>query len=79
MPVADPTAILFGIYWTEQPRSLKDAQAWIDRYWNIATSTHIVLDEDGEWFSHLAREIDAIYDAHTASVHKVIESGLASD
>lgn len=70
LPVADPTGILFRIYWPEPLRSLEDAQAWIDRYWNIDASRPIVLDEDGSWMARLVDELENIYKAHTASVRK---------
>ena len=68
VPVADPTSILFRTYWPKQPRSLEDAQDWLDRHWNIDTSRRIVLDEGGAWFAQLERELERIYTAHEASV-----------
>jgi hypothetical protein len=72
VPLADPTGILFRIYWGEQPRSLDDAQAWIDRYWNIDVSSRIVLDEDGAWFGQLVNEIAHVYEVHEATIRKAV-------
>lgn len=61
VPSIDPTGTLFRMFWQQQPRSLQDAQDWIDRYWNVATSSPIELDEKGEWLDQVSREIDRIY------------------
>jgi hypothetical protein len=72
LPIADPAAILFRIYWSDQPRSLEAAQAWIDTNWNIATSERLVLDQDGEWFTRLAAQIDEVYAVHTQIVRDAL-------
>ena len=65
VPAVDPTGMLFRIFWKSQPRSLQEVQHWIDRYWNVAAATRIVVEEDGAWMEHLPREIERIYAAHT--------------
>ena len=79
VPMADPAGFLFRIYWPQQVRSIQDAQAWIDRYWNIDASRRIALDEDGAWFQQLAIEIEGIYRAHTESVRRALKTSFDPD
>jgi hypothetical protein len=67
-PADDPMSRLFAMFWQKQPRSLEDAQAWIDQNWNIAASERIVLDEDGAWLERLSSEIGRIYAFHVGKL-----------
>lgn len=75
VPTVDPMALLFRHFWTKQPRSLRDAQDWIDRYWNVAAKTRVVLDEDGTWFEQLSSSISVIYDYYVLNQQKVFGGG----
>jgi hypothetical protein len=61
-PQQDPVRALFEIFWTYQPGSLRQAQEWIDRYWNIGGGPRIQLDGSGSWFGRLASEFGWILD-----------------
>jgi hypothetical protein len=67
VPNADRVRALFEKFWTSQPRSLRQAQQWVDRYWNIATQARIEIDDDGLWFDQLPVEFRRILD-HYASL-----------
>jgi hypothetical protein len=75
VPTADPMALLFGHFWNQQPRSLRDAQNWIDRYWNVAATRRVVLDMEGAWFEQLASSILAIYDYYVQKLRNLFPSG----
>ena len=66
-PHEDPVGALFEMFWTYQPRSLREAQQWIDQHWNIAIRSRIELDEIGSWIDQLASEFGCIVD-HYVSV-----------
>jgi FRG domain len=72
-PGKDPMAKLFAIFWQKRPRSLDDAQVWIDENWNVAASKRIVLDEDGSWFEGLSSEIGSIYTYQTERVRAAFD------
>jgi hypothetical protein len=64
-PQQDPVRTLFDMFWTDQPRSLRRAQQWIDQYWNIASKSRIQLDESGLWLDQLSSEFGRILDHYS--------------
>ncbi|HTD15661.1 MAG TPA: FRG domain-containing protein [Chthoniobacterales bacterium] len=64
-PQQDPVRTLFEMFWICQPRSLREAQQWIDRYWNIGNESRIQIDKSGSWFDRLGSEFGRILDHYS--------------
>jgi hypothetical protein len=68
VPPADPARRLFERFWISSPRSIADAQTWIDRHWNPATERPIRIAADGDWLSDLTAEMGRIVGYHAEAL-----------
>src|SRR4051794_21581363 len=60
----DPVRALFEHFWKRQPRSLAEAQLWLDEHWNTVATNRIVIDERGNWFDQVSSQFGRILDWH---------------
>lgn len=63
VPSVDPVRTLFQRFWTRQPASLDEAQAWIDRHWNVAALRPIRIADEA-WRQQLVAEMARLFDYH---------------
>ena len=56
---------LFELFWTHKPRSLAEAQQWVDRHWNVAGTPRIEIDGEGSWFGQLSSGLGPIFDHYS--------------
>lgn len=59
---ADPMRAIFERFWPSQPRSLADAQRWIDQHWNPVAREAIHISTDGNWYEQVQTEFPRILD-----------------
>jgi len=61
VPPDDILRELFEEFWSKEPASFIDAQAWVDRYWNVIADQQIRLDAEGHWMAQFSAAIGRIF------------------